>query len=126
MNRRPPAVNGCGSWIVPQVRAWGVEHHPGAAFGIGPFDRAVTADMLAKAALGTAMPKAGGTYFFIERSLGPIMGTYGGLANWFSLSFKSAFALVGIGEFTILVFPLITPMQIKLIAVACCLIFTVK
>ena len=81
--------------------------------------------MLAKAELSTAMPKAGGTYFFIERSLGPVMGTYGGLANWFSLSFKSAFALVGIGAFSILVFPGITPIQIKLIAVTACIFFTV-
>ena len=80
--------------------------------------------MLAKAELATAMPKAGGTYFFIERSLGPVMGTYGGLANWFSLSFKSAFALVGIGAFASIIDPEITVMQIKLIALGACLIFT--
>ena len=81
--------------------------------------------MLAKAELSTAMPKAGGTYFFIERSLGSIMGTYGGLANWFSLSFKSAFALVGIGAFAVLIVPDISPLQIKLIAVASAVVFMV-
>ncbi len=81
--------------------------------------------LLAKAELATAMPRAGGTYFFIERSLGPALGTFGGLANWFSLSFKSAFALVGIGAFAVLVFPGISPLQIKLIAVAGCFVFTV-
>lgn len=80
--------------------------------------------MLAKTELATAMPKAGGTYFYIERSLGPVMGTYGGLANWFSLSFKSAFALVGIGAFAILLEPSVTPGQIKAIAVGACLVFT--
>ena len=80
--------------------------------------------MLAKAELATAMPKAGGTYFFIERSLGPVMGTYAGLANWFSLSFKSAFALVGIGAFAVLLAPTLSPLQIKLIAVGACLVFT--
>ena len=80
--------------------------------------------MLAKAELATAMPKAGGTYFFIERSLGPVMGTYAGLANWFSLSFKSAFALVGIGAFAVLLAPTLSPFQIKLIAVGACLVFT--
>ena len=35
--------------------------------------------MLAKAELATAMPRAGGTYFFIERSLGPLAGTIAGL-----------------------------------------------
>ena len=82
--------------------------------------------MMAKAELSTAMPKAGGTYFFIERSLGPVVGTFGGFANWFSLSFKSAFALVGIGAFTMLVKPDITPWQVKMIAVAACVLFTIS
>ena len=80
--------------------------------------------MLAKAELATAMPKSGGTYFYIERSLGPVMGIYGGLANWFSISFKSAFALVGIGAFAVLLEPGLSHMQMKWIAVAACLVFT--
>jgi len=79
--------------------------------------------MLAKAELITAMPKAGGVYFFIERSMGAPIGTIGGFASWFSLSLKSAFALVGMGMFATLVSPGITGMQIKLIAVGCCLFF---
>jgi len=54
---------------------------------------------LAKCELATAMPKAGGTYFFAERSLGPFAGTLVGFSHWFSVSLKSAFALVGIGAF---------------------------
>lgn len=61
--------------------------------------------MLSKAELATAMPKAGGTYFFIDRSMGPMMGTIGGFAAWFSLAFKSAFALLGIGIFAMLINP---------------------
>lgn len=80
--------------------------------------------LLSKAELSTAMPKAGGTYFFIERSLGPAAGVFGGLANWFSLSLKSAFALMGMGIFAVLLYPEITEMQIKLVAVGCCLFFT--
>lgn len=76
-----------------------------------------------KAELATAMPKAGGIYFFIERSMGAPAGTVGGFASWFSLSFKSAFALVGIGIFATLINPNITEIQIKLIAVGCCLFF---
>ncbi|NQT90866.1 MAG: amino acid permease [Candidatus Omnitrophica bacterium] len=79
--------------------------------------------VLSKAELATAMPKAGGTYFFIERSMGALPGTIGGLASWFSLSFKSAFALVGIGIFATLINPAITQVQIKFIAVAFCLFF---
>ncbi len=79
--------------------------------------------VLAKAELATAMPKAGGVYFFIERSMGAPIGTIGGLASWFSLSFKSAFALVGIGIFATLINHSITEVQIKLIAIGCCIFF---
>ena len=34
--------------------------------------------IFSKAELVTAMPKAGGTYFFIERSFGPSLGIFGG------------------------------------------------
>jgi amino acid transporter/mannitol/fructose-specific phosphotransferase system IIA component (Ntr-type) len=81
--------------------------------------------MLSKAELSTAMPKAGGTFFFIDRSMGPMMGTIGGFAAWFSLSFKSAFALVGIGVFTILLNPGFSEIHIKLIAVFFCIVFTI-
>lgn len=55
--------------------------------------------MLNAAELATAMPKAGGDYFFITRALGPAVGSVSGLINWFSLSLKSAFALVGMAAF---------------------------
>lgn len=74
--------------------------------------------MLSKAELSTAMPKAGGTYFFIDRSLGALMGTLGGISNWFSLSLKSAFALIGLGIFFELLIPNLSYFQVKLIASA--------
>lgn len=55
--------------------------------------------MLSMAELSTAMPKAGGTYFFLDRSLGPMVGTIGGLGSWVAVVFKSAFALVGMGAY---------------------------
>lgn len=81
--------------------------------------------MLSKAELATAMPKAGGTYFYIDRSMGPAMGTVGGFAAWFSLAFKSAFALLGIGAFALLLNPGLSEIQIKLVAIAFCIIFTI-
>ena len=35
--------------------------------------------------LSTAMPKAGGDYYFVTRSLGPVIGTVSGLLSWFAL-----------------------------------------
>ena len=81
--------------------------------------------MLSKAELATAMPKAGGTYFFIDRSIGPMMGTIGGFAAWFSLAFKSAFTLVGIDVFVILLNPGFTVMQMKMVSVFFCILFTI-
>ena len=79
--------------------------------------------MLSKAELATAMPMAGGSYFYIERSMGSLPGTLAGLASWFSLALKSAFALVGIGAFATLVWPELTDIQIKAIAIGFCLVF---
>jgi len=55
--------------------------------------------MLSVAELSTAMPKAGGAYYFLDRSLGPMIGTIGGLGSWFALIFKSSFALIGMGAY---------------------------
>lgn len=59
--------------------------------------------LFSKAELSTAMPRAGGTYFFLDRSMGPMVGTIGGLGVWLSLSLKSAFALIGMGAYLQLV-----------------------
>lgn len=57
------------------------------------------------AELTTAMPKAGADYFFVSRSMGVGAGTIAGLLTWFSLSLKSAFALVGLAAFVQFVAP---------------------
>jgi amino acid transporter/mannitol/fructose-specific phosphotransferase system IIA component (Ntr-type) len=85
--------------------------------------------VLSQAELATAMPRAGGTYFYVERSLGSIWGLFGGLANWFSLALKSAFAIVGMAVLIEVVLQRLFPTQLsqwhlKAIAVACCLGFT--
>ena len=55
--------------------------------------------MFSQAELVSAMPKAGGTYFYVARSMGPFVATINGLLEWISISLKSAFALVGISAF---------------------------
>jgi len=55
--------------------------------------------MLSMAELSTALPRAGGTYYFLDRSLGPGAGTIGGLGTWLALVLKSAFALLGMGAY---------------------------
>jgi amino acid transporter/mannitol/fructose-specific phosphotransferase system IIA component (Ntr-type) len=86
--------------------------------------------VLAKAELATAMPRSGGDYFYVERSLGSIWGVFTGFAGWFSLALKSAFAIVGIAILVEVVlqmaFPVrLQPWHLKSIAALCCLAFTV-
>jgi amino acid transporter/mannitol/fructose-specific phosphotransferase system IIA component (Ntr-type) len=70
--------------------------------------------MLSKAELSTAMPRAGGTYFYLDRTFGPLVGTVGGLGTWLAMIFKTAFAFVGIGVYLALVVEL-DSMQLSLL-----------
>lgn len=69
--------------------------------------------------LSTAMPKAGGDYYFVTRGLGPVIGTVSGLLSWFALSLKTAFAIFGIAEVTYL----LTGIPVFVVATAACAIF---
>ena len=90
----------------------------------------MTPTVLSGCELATAMPKSGGSYFIIERSLGTYPGTLAGAAMWLSLSLKSAFAMVGIGAFAKLLLPNLDldpigwEWLIKGIAITFCITFT--
>ena len=86
---------------------------PGLAYaGSGPavfvsyFIAGLTAltTVLSLSELVTAMPMAGGDYFYVSRSFGRLFGTVSGLLSWLALSLKSAFAVIGIAELAYLVF----------------------
>ncbi len=71
--------------------------------------------MFSAAELSTAMPKAGGAYYFLDRSLGPLAGTVGGIGTWLALVLKSAFALVGMGAYLVFFFDVpIKPLAVGL------------
>jgi len=73
---------------------------------------------LSKSEMATAMPEAGGTYIYIERGMGPLLGTIAGAGTWFSLSFKGALALVGGVPYLLLLFDLpLKPVALGLAAV---------
>ncbi len=55
--------------------------------------------------LSTAMPRAGGVYYFLDRSMGPLVGTVGGFGTWIAVSLKAAFALIGVGAYLGLFLP---------------------
>jgi amino acid transporter/nucleotide-binding universal stress UspA family protein len=68
-----------------------------AAFVVGGVIALLTA--LSASELGTAMPKSGGAYFYVNHALGPLFGSVAGWANWLGLAFASAFYMVGFGEY---------------------------
>jgi basic amino acid/polyamine antiporter, APA family len=77
--------------------------------------------MFSMAELSTATPKAGGGYFFIDRSLGPLFGTIGGVGNYIAVILKTAFALVGIGAYAALFYEI----PVKLTAIIFGLVFMI-
>ncbi|GLI56745.1 amino acid transporter [Propionigenium maris DSM 9537] len=77
--------------------------------------------ILSVAELSTAMPKAGGDYYYISRTLGPMIGTVAGFLSWFALSLKSAFAIFGIAE----VIYITTGLNLLLTSLGVCLFFVV-
>ncbi|HHZ79431.1 MAG TPA: amino acid permease [Candidatus Lambdaproteobacteria bacterium] len=61
--------------------------------------------MFSMVELATAMPRAGGAYYFLDRSMGPFVGTIGGLGTWLALVLKTAFALIGMGAYLRIFWP---------------------
>ena len=61
--------------------------------------------ILSMAELSTAMPRAGGIYYFLDRSMGQRVGAIGGFGTWTTLTLKSAFALVGLGAYLQVYYP---------------------
>jgi basic amino acid/polyamine antiporter, APA family len=75
--------------------------------------------MLSMLELTTAMPKAGGDYYIINKTFGPLIGTVSGFLGWFALSLKSSFAIFGIAEI-IHIYTGVTPLFTGLIL---CILF---
>ena len=74
--------------------------------------------------MATAIPEDGGSYVYVERGMGPLLGTIAGVGNWFMLSFKGALALVGGVPYLIFIAPGIAEYILPL-AVTLAVFFTV-
>ncbi len=75
--------------------------------------------MFSMAELSTAMPRAGGDYYFLDRAMGPLVGTVGGTGTYLALTLKSAFALIGMGAYL----AIFVNVNIQVLAVALTLAF---
>jgi len=72
--------------------------------------------------LATAMPRAGGVYYFLDRTMGPAVGTVGGLGTWLVLVLKVSFALVGIGAYLAFFWP---QLPVKPVAVGLAVVLSI-
>ncbi|MEE2669857.1 MAG: amino acid permease [Gemmatimonadota bacterium] len=92
-----------GFFLLPGLAAVGVG--PGLPLAYLLAGLMIVPGLVSMAELATAMPRAGGVYYFLDRSMGPLMGTVGGFGTWIMLILKSAFALIGVGAYLRLFFP---------------------
>jgi len=88
---------GAGIFILPGIAT--ASAGPAAIFSFFLGGLIAMATAVSMAELATGMPKAGGTYYFISRAMGPVFGTIIGIGAWLALVFKGSFALVGLAEY---------------------------
>jgi Amino acid transporters len=69
---------------------------------------------LSAAELAAAIPESGGSYTYIERGMGPVVGTIAGVGNWMVLNFKTALALIGGLPYLVFLFPWIADFGLSL------------
>jgi len=95
---------GAGIFVLPGVAANAAGPIVVVSFVIGGVIAMVNA--LSVSELGTAMPKAGGGYYYINKSLGPMFGSIAGMGDWMGLAFASAFYCIGFGQYLAVFVPL--------------------
>ena len=90
---------GAGIFVLPGVAANAAGPVVVVSFLVGGVIAMINA--LSVSELGTAMPKAGGGYYYINKSLGPLFGSIAGLGDWMGLAFASAFYCIGFGQYLV-------------------------
>ncbi len=115
------AMVGSGIFILPGIAF--VLAGPSAVLAFVLAAILVVPAALSIAEMATAMPEDGGPYLYVERSMGPLLGTVAGVGTWLMLSLKSALALVGGVPYLVVVAPTLAEF-VTLLAVALALLFT--
>ena len=88
---------GAGIFVLPGDAILRAGSFASVAFILGGVIAMFTA--LSASELGTAMPRSGGAYYYVNHALGPLLGSVAGWANWLGLAFASAFYMVGFGRY---------------------------
>ena len=93
---------GAGIFVLPGEAILKAGSLASVAFVLGGVIAMFTA--LSASELGTAMPRSGGAYYYVNHALGPMFGSVAGWANWLGLAFASAFYMVGFGRYIARIF----------------------
>ncbi|EMA40231.1 universal stress protein [Halobiforma nitratireducens] len=116
------AMIGSGIFVLPGV-AWNLAD-AAAVLGFVIAALLILPAAMAVAEMSTAIPEDGGPYLYVERSMGPLLGTIAGVGTWLMLSLKSALALVGGVPYLLYVSETLAEF-VTLIAVVLAIFFTV-
>lgn len=88
---------GAGIFILPGIAVANAGSGAIISFLLGGLISIATAISMAE--LATGMPLAGGSYYYISRTMGAALGAVIGLGSWLALIFKGTFALIGLAEY---------------------------
>ncbi|XVH32477.1 amino acid permease [Haloferacaceae archaeon DSL9] len=88
---------GAGIFVLPGIVAGAAGPASMVSFVIGGVIALLAALSLSE--LATGMPKAGGSYYYVNRALGPLFGSIVGWGMWAGLMFATAFYMLGFGQY---------------------------
>lgn len=88
---------GAGIFVLPGIVAESAGPASMVSFMIGGIVALLAALSLSE--LATGMPKAGGSYYYVNHALGSFFGTIVGWGMWAGLMFATAFYMLGFGQY---------------------------
>lgn len=88
---------GAGIFVLPGIVAANAGPAGMISFIIGGIVSLLTALSLSE--LATGMPKAGGSYYYVNRAMGSFFGSIVGWSMWAGLMFATAFYMLGFGQY---------------------------
>lgn len=88
---------GAGIFVLPGIVANNAGPAGMISFAIGGVVSLLTALSLSE--LATGMPKAGGSYYYVNRAMGSFFGSVVGWSMWAGLMFATAFYMLGFGQY---------------------------
>ncbi len=88
---------GAGIFVLPGIVADNAGPAGMISFAIGGVVSLLTALSLSE--LATGMPKAGGSYYYVNRAMGSFFGSIVGWSMWAGLMFATAFYMLGFGQY---------------------------